>query len=361
MQHNELGIAVIGSGRIGTLRASMAAAHPAVRFLAVSDLEPSRARTLATKVGAQFFSGDNLEVISRPEVTAVIVSTSEHDHTLSILQALERGKPVLVEKPLAVKLEDADRTLAAAKQSGAELRVGYSRRFQRHYLLAKEQILQGRLGQVLGGNGRVCISRTSTLEILKRSPDATPVMDILTYYVDLMCWFLEGNPPVEVVARGQGILCRAAGYRTNDLTWAILTFADGAVANLGVFSMLPEKYPLCGQSHRMEILGTEGVMLFDEDHKEQFFYTDRGIPHGYVPGHRANMAFLSSTPPGDWALGDFWGPLANETRAWLDHLSMGRPCALATAEDARKTLMVTLAIEQSARSKEVVKFPPENV
>jgi len=361
MQHNELGIAVIGSGRIGTLRANMAAAHPAVRFVAVSDLDPSRARNLATKVGAQFSSGDNLEVISRPEVSAVIVSTSEHDHTLPILQALERGKPVLVEKPLAVRLEDADRILATAKESGAELRVGYSRRFQRHYLLAKEQVLQGRLGQVLGGNGRVCISRTSTFEILKRSPDATPVMDILTYYVDLMCWFLEGNPPVEVIARGHGILCRAAGYRTNDITWAILTFADGAIANLGVFSVLPEKYPLCGQSHRMEILGTEGVMLFDEDHKEQFFYTDRGIPHGYVPGHRANMAFLSSTPPGDWALGDFWGPLASETRAWLDHLSMGRPCALATAEDARKTLMVTLAIEESTRSKQVVKFPPEDV
>ena len=57
MMSKELGVAVIGAGRIGMLRASMAAAHPAVRFLAVSDLDPSRADALAKKVGAQFFFG----------------------------------------------------------------------------------------------------------------------------------------------------------------------------------------------------------------------------------------------------------------------------------------------------------------
>lgn len=88
-ERKELGIAVVGSGRIGTLRASLAASHPAVRFLAVSDMDLSRARTLADRVNAQFFSDNNLEVMSRPEVNAVIVSTSEHEHTLPVLQALE--------------------------------------------------------------------------------------------------------------------------------------------------------------------------------------------------------------------------------------------------------------------------------
>jgi len=75
----EFGIAVVGSGRIGTLRASLVATHPMVNFLAISDNDPLRARALAEKVGAQFYSSDNLEVISRPEVNAVIVSTSEHE------------------------------------------------------------------------------------------------------------------------------------------------------------------------------------------------------------------------------------------------------------------------------------------
>jgi len=357
MNHKELGIAVVGAGRIGTLRANMAAAHPAVRFLAISDIDPDRARNLCSKVGGQLSSGDNLEVISRPEVNAVIVSTSEHEHTLPILQALERGKPVLVEKPIAVDLEDADRILAAAAQSGVEVRVGYSRRHQRHYLLAKEQILQGRLGKIIGGNGRVYLSRPGMLAILKRSPHATPVVDILTYYVDLCCWFMEGIAPVEVVARGHGTIFKSAGFSADDVTWAIISFADGAVVNLGVFAILPDDYPICGQSHRLEILGTEGVMLFDEDHKEQFFYTDRAMPRGMLPGPPTHMAFLSSTPPGDWALGDFWGPLASESRAWLDHLSMGRPCALATPGDARKVLEVALAIEHSAKNKKAVSLP----
>jgi predicted dehydrogenase len=358
MDHKELGLAVVGSGRIGTLRASMAAAHPAVRFLAVSDLDPSRAHALADKVGAQLSSGDNLEVISRPEVNAVIVSTPENEHVLPVLQALELERPVLVEKPIAMSLEDADRILAGAAEAGVELRVGYSMRFKRRYLLAKEQILRGRLGQIVGGTGRVYNSRAQAFEILKRSPNATPVVDVLTYYVGMFCWWLEGNPPVEVVARGQTGIFKAAGYSAHDVTWAILTFADGAVVSLGVDYALPEKYPTLGQSVRLEILGTEGVMLFDTDYKDQILYTDRGIPRSYVPGLGVNMAFLSSSSSGDWALGDFWGPLANETRAWLDHLSTGRSCALATPEEARETLEVTLAIERSVQSKEAVRLSP---
>ncbi|MEI9478281.1 MAG: Gfo/Idh/MocA family oxidoreductase [Deltaproteobacteria bacterium] len=92
--NRELGIAVVGAGRIGTRRATIAANHPGVRFLAISDKEPSRARDLATQVNAQFFSGDNLEVISRPEVDAVIVSTSEHEHTRPVLQALEQKRGI---------------------------------------------------------------------------------------------------------------------------------------------------------------------------------------------------------------------------------------------------------------------------
>jgi predicted dehydrogenase len=222
-ESRELGVAVIGSGRIGTLRASLAAVHPAVRFLAVSDLDSSRAEALAKKVGAQFFSGDNLEVISRPEVNAVIVSTSEHEHALPVLQALERGKSVLVEKPLALRLKDAEQIAAAASRTGGDLRVGYSRRFKRRYALAKEQIVQGRLGAIVGATGRVYNSRSLPFQIFKRSPQATPVMDSLTYYVDLVCWFLEGNRPVEVLARGQRGVFQAAGYPVDDVTWAIVT------------------------------------------------------------------------------------------------------------------------------------------
>ena len=107
MKQNNIGIAVVGAGRIGTLRARLAAKHPSVRFLAISDRDPARAKMLADQAEANLYSGSNEEVISHPDVTAVIVSTPEQEHTEPILQALRLGKPVLVEKPIGFSLLDA--------------------------------------------------------------------------------------------------------------------------------------------------------------------------------------------------------------------------------------------------------------
>ncbi len=353
----ELGIAFVGAGRMGSQRATIASTHPAVRFLAVADIDPARARTVGEKMNADFTSGDNIEVISRPEVNAVVVSTPEHEHTRAVLQALELGKPVLVEKPIALDLGDARKIVAAVRETQGDLFVGYTKRYTRSYILAKEYIAKGCLGQTLGATTRVYNSRAQAFQILKRSPHASPVLDVLTYYVDLVCWFLAGNAPVEVVARGQKGVFRAAGYGADDVTWAIVTFADGAVASLGVDYALPEKYPSLGQSPRMEVLGTEGVILLSEEHKEHIIYTNRGVSHGYVPGHDVNMAFLGTSSSGDYALGDFWGPQADETRGWLDYLSTGRPCILPRAEEGLRTLEVTLAIERAAKTKEPVTLP----
>jgi len=354
MQGRSLGIAVIGCGRMGRLRASLAASHPSVSFLAVADADSERARQLAEKTGAHFHTTDNLAAISRPEVNAVIVSTSEAQHAEAVVQALELGKAVLVEKPIAMELSDADRMLAAAAQSNGNLRVGYSRRFKRSYLLAKDRVASGGLGKVVGATLRAYNSRAQTLSILERSPDATPITFAMTYYVDLICWFLQGNEPVEVIARGQQGVLGAAGYRADDVTWAILTFADGAVVNLGVDYALPANYPTFGAISRVEILGTEGVILIDDDSKDQIVFSEQGIPHSYVPGHSLNMAFMSSTASGDWAQGDYWGPLGDETRSWLDYLATGKPCSLTTGADARRTLAVTLAVEEAVRTGKAV-------
>src|SRR6266480_5177372 len=121
MKQDNIGIAVVGAGRIGTLRARLAAKHPAVRFLAVSDRDPARARALAEQAGADLHSGSNEEVIHHPDVTAVIVSTPEQEHTLPILQALKAGKPVLVEKPIGFSLEDADKILDMLRETKGKL------------------------------------------------------------------------------------------------------------------------------------------------------------------------------------------------------------------------------------------------
>jgi predicted dehydrogenase len=357
MTSKQLGIAVIGAGRIGTLRARLAAKHPSVRFLAIADQDPARARALAEQAGAQFHTADNEAAIAHPDVTAVFVSTPENEHAAPVMRALALGKPVLVEKPLALSLRDADAMIETVTATGGLLRVGYSRRFKECFLRAKEQMLHGRLGKVVGGTARVYNSRAQAFAILKRDPHATPVLDVLTYYVDLMGWFLDGNPPVEVVARGQHGIFRDAGYGAHDVTWAIVTLADGAVINLGVSYALPARYPTLGQSDRVELLGTEGTMIIDDDHMDHLLYSDKGIPHAYVPDHAVNMAFLGSNTAGDWAVGEFWGPLANETRAWLDRLATGNPSVHTTPEEARRNLETTIAIERAVATGESVKLP----
>src|SRR5688500_8954802 len=304
MNRKEIGIAVVGSGRIGTLRARLAAKHPAVGYLAISDADPARAKALAEETGADFHSGSNDEIIARPEVTAVIVSTPEGAHSAPVRQALELGKPVLVEKPLALTLRDADAMLETVRRTNGDLRIAYSRRYKECFLRAKEQMVQGRRGTVVGGSARVYNSRGVAFNILKRDPHATPVLDVLTYYVDLVCWFLEGNAPVEVVARGQRGIFTDAGYDADDMTWAIVTFADGAVVSFGVSYILPADWPAMGQSDRVELLGQEGTMIIDDDHRDHLLYTEKGFPAGYLPNHTVNMAFLGANSGGDWAVGD---------------------------------------------------------
>jgi len=356
MKKREIGVAVIGSGRIGSLRAGMASRHPSVNFLALSDKNKTKADILAQKTGADFVTDNNLDAISDDRVDAVVVATPEHDHVEAVLQAINLGKPIFLEKPLALTLEDGDLIANSAKKAGVEIVIGYSRRHDRRWMMTKQHIKEGRLGEIISIQSRVINTRAQMLEIIKRSPDASPVLDVLTYYVDMVCWYMEGIRPVEVVARSHGKIFRNLGHDTDEATWAIITFENGAIVNLGIFYALPATYPTFGQSPRFEIFGEDGVILLDADNKDSILYSDKGIPHAYVPDHDPKMLFMQTNSSGDWALDDFWGPIANETRSWLDHLVTGLPCPHTTIEEGRKTLQITLAIEESSRTGAAVKI-----
>ena len=299
MKKSKIGIAVIGSGRIGSLRAGMASRHPSVNFLALSDKNKTKADILAQKTGADFVTDNNLDAISDARVDAVVVATPEHDHVEAVLQAINLGKPIFLEKPLALTLEDGDLIANSAKKAGVEIVIGYSRRHDRRWMMTKQHIKEGRLGEIISIQSRVINTRAQMLEIIKRSPDASPVLDVLTYYVDMVCWYMEGIRPVEVVARSHGKIFRNLGHDTDEATWAIITFENGAIVNLGIFYALPATYPTFGQSPRFEIFGEDGVILLDADNKDSILYSDKGIPHAYVPDHDPKMLFMQTNSSGD--------------------------------------------------------------
>lgn len=359
-ERRRLGVAVIGAGRMGTHRARLARAHPAVDVLAICDLDLARAQRLGERVGAAVVSADARTVIEDPVVNAVVVSTSEPEHLEPARAAIEAGKDVLVEKPIATSLEDADAIIDAAARSEVSVRVGYSQRFRRNVFLTRQHIADGRLGTVTGGVARVLNSRAQALAIMQRAPHVSPVVDALTYWVDVAGWFLGGAPPVRIHAAGTGTVLRDAvgPDGPDDLTTAVVRYADGAIVSFTICYSLPTSFPALGQSVRLEMVGTDGVVLLDDDHRQDVLFTDHGVDHAYIPQLRTNMSYLGSTTSGDWALGTMFGPIADETRSWLDHLATGADTQLCTPAEARRALAVTLAIEESVRTGESVTLPP---
>lgn len=352
----DIGLGVVGTGKIGMQRARLAAQHPAVDFLGLMDTDRAKAVGVAEDIDADLVTDSVAELASDDRVDAIIISTAEPEHTQPALAAVASGKPVLIEKPLALTLADADEIVAAADKAGVEVRVGYSMRYLQKYSVGWDNVASGKVGRVVGLTGRVYNSRAQGLAILNRSKHATPVVDVLTYLVDVACWYVAPQVPVEVVARGNGVVFRDHGFDVDDVAWAMIRFSDGTVADLGVCYMLPTLFPTAGQSIRFEVFGTDGALLIDDDHRDQMLFSEHGYQNTYLPDVEMNFAFLGSRTTGEWVGETMFGRLANETRAWIDHVATGADCHLTTLHEARRVLAVTLAIEESLATGENVKI-----
>lgn len=351
-----IGVGVIGAGRIGTHRARLVGEHPGVNYLRIADISLDAAQRLGEMTDADTVGDDPMAVIDDSRVDVVIVSTPEFAHVEAALAAIAAGKPVLVEKPLSLDLPGGSKMVAEATAAGVDLRVGYSARYLQKYFVSRDQIKQGKIGTIVGGWSRVYSTRAQGLAILGRSVHATPVMDIMTYLVDLIGWYVGNDVvPVEATARGHGVVFREAGYDVDDVTSATLTYSDGSVFGFDVCYMLPMNFPTTGQSIRLEMFGSDGALLIDDDHRDQILFSEDGYRNAYVTDQEVNLVFLGSRTSGEWAEGRMFGRIADETRAWLDHHTVGTPCHLTTGPEALVTLAATLAIEEASQSKESIR------
>src|SRR5512142_3442127 len=140
-----IGLAIVGAGRVGLFRGEVAARHPQVDFIGLADLKPERLKLVGDKVKADFTTADYRELLARPEVTAAIIATDEHLHVDPILATVERGVPMLIEKPLATDLAQSARVLKAITDAKLDAVVGYTQRFRRKWLGAKEKVRTGAL------------------------------------------------------------------------------------------------------------------------------------------------------------------------------------------------------------------------
>jgi predicted dehydrogenase len=359
-----IGLGIVGAGRIGLIRGEIAARHPSVGWIGIAEVKADRAKEVAARLGADFVTTDYRELLARPEITAAVIATDEHLHVDPILAAVERRLPLMIEKPLATELAESARILKEIERSGVDAVVGYTQRFRRRFLVAKEKVRTGQLGDVTLVTSRAFMNRLVAIDNYRRTdkPETiSPMVISGTHALDVVMWLLEGKRPVEVYARS---IDKVLGptYRGIDATAGVITMADGTLYHLNISWALPVVWPGSVYSLEIGIVGTEGVLTIDDTHRDVVLATTIAQPAGYTPDATRHVDFLGSYPPGDVALGELWGPMREETNAWLSRVALGHPTPHATAAEAHDRLMLTKALDLSARRKRAVTLPitPEN-
>jgi len=363
MQHKldrkRLGIAIIGAGRVGLFRGEVAARHPLVDWIGIADIKPERGRLVADKCGADFVTEDFRELLARPEVNAVIVATDEHLHVAPILEAARLGLPMLIEKPLATDLAESQRVLDAINAAGVDAVVGYTQRFRRRWLAAKEKVRTGALGDVTLVTTRAFMNRLVAIDNYARTDDPASISPMVisgTHALDIVMWMMEQKTPEEVYARSiDAVLGKSHGGI--DATAGMITFTDGSIYHLNISWALPVTWPGAVYSLEVGIVGTTGVLTIDDTHRDMVLAVGAPQAEGYAPDKSRLVDFLGSYPPGDMALGELRGPMREETDSWLNRVGQGVATQHATAAEAHNRLMLTKALDLSARRRAPVRLP----
>lgn len=208
----DVDVAVVGVGHLGRHHARLFGAMPGVRLVAVVDRDLERAREIALRFGCEAL-GDAAELVGRVQAASVAVPTRSHREVAVLL--LQAGIDVLVEKPLAATLEEADAINATAERSSRLVMVGHSERFNPAVIALAREVKRPRFFE---------IHRLAAFSA--RSTDVDVVLDLMIHDLDLLLT-LEGSAPEKIDAVGVQALTDRI-----DIANARIRFASGCVANL---------------------------------------------------------------------------------------------------------------------------------
>ncbi|MCW2762030.1 MAG: oxidoreductase [Marmoricola sp.] len=367
--HGPFGLAVIGCGTVGRIRAELAREYPGVTWLGLCDVHEPTLKALAEDAGADFATTDIDELLARPEIGAVIIATDEREHVEPILKAVALGVPLFIEKPLATDPVESATVLAAIEAAGVDAVVGYTQRFRRRFLTVKQRLRDGQIGDVTTVITRAFMNRMvpeATLVKVDDTTNLTPMVVSGTHSLDMSMWLLEGRTPVEVYARSTDRTL--GGIGTKDGTSGIFTMDDGTVFSMNINWALPAVWPGAVYGLEIGIVGTRGVIDIEDTHRDVILASEIPQPAGYnsrgfQPPAPRHVDFVGSYPPGDLSDGVLWGPMREETTTWFARVCNGVPTPHATAADGHSNLLLTMAMDLSARTGKPVALPisPEDL
>jgi hypothetical protein len=165
---------------------------------------------------------------------------------------------------------------------------------------------------------------------------------------------------VSIYARSSDKILGPMG--TKDATFGVWTMADGAIWSMNISWALPAVWPGSVYGLQVGLVGTEGVIDIEDTHRDMVLASDHPQGPGYKPeGLNINVArnvdFLTSFPPGDMYMDELWGPMREETNTWFQRIYNNKPTPHATAADGHRNLLMTMAMDLSARRGKEIAYP----
>jgi UDP-N-acetyl-2-amino-2-deoxyglucuronate dehydrogenase len=343
------GFGIVGAGVISSTHARAIACLPGAQLVAVTDVEPDRAKSLAAAHDCTA-EPDLDALLARADVEVVCVCVPSGLHADVGIRAAAAGKHLVIEKPLDVSLEAADRLIEAADQAGVVLTVISQHRFDRGLLELRRLLDDGALGRLVLGEASTKWYRSQAYYDSSAwrgtwALDGGSLMNQGIHYADLLLWSM--GPVAEVTAL---FSTQTHQMEAEDAALAVLRFESGA---LGTIVTSTAVFP--GFAQRLEISGTDGTVVIEDGEIIRCELSADGAE----PGQHSRVTEERSAPsaaaanPADLALASHAAQLGD----LLDALDEGRAPSV-TGADGRAVLAVVCAVYESAREARAVRLAP---
>ncbi|HWG14289.1 MAG TPA: Gfo/Idh/MocA family oxidoreductase [Streptosporangiaceae bacterium] len=332
---SEYGFGIVGAGTIAGFHAKAVAMVPDARLVAVTDLDPERASEFAGQQGCAA-EPDLGALLAREDIGVVAVCVPSGQHAEVGVQAAKAGKHLVIEKPLDVSLDAADRLIAAATAAGVTVTVISQHRFDPGLIELRRLIDTGALGRLLLGQASTKWWRGQDYYDSADwrgtwAMDGGALMNQGIHYTDLLLWCL--GPVAEVSAV---TVTQAHDMEAEDCALATVRFTSGA---LGTITASTSVIP--GFAERLELSGTEGSAIVEDGALVyQGFRDGRVVSAAPDPAGGAGAAASAA----DLGASAHAAQLADLLAA----IAEGRDPAV-TAADGRATLALIQAVYRSAR------------
>jgi 1,5-anhydro-D-fructose reductase (1,5-anhydro-D-mannitol-forming) len=327
-----IGWGILGLGGFGRRMAPLFTAAEGAHLAAVCSRDAARAAALAAEFGAATYHVGEEALLADPAVQAVYIATPNALHPAQALRAVRAGKHVLVEKPMALAVAEAEELVAAADRAGVQLGVGFHLRHHPVHQAIKARLTANPAAEIILGQAQFCSFSQIPMDRWQMDPTiagAGSIMGLGVHMIDLLR-YLTGQEIVSVTALTDG---PAPGRPVEFLTLGTVAFDGGAFGQIVCSRRLPN-------SLNSVTIYTSQERLVGED-------TNSMQPSGRLVIGQGAETTIVNVPLRDAYL--------NEIEAFTRGLT-GGPAFQADGRDGLRSVAITVALLASARDGRTIRL-----